>query len=446
MKRRFNPTTLYLLIAAVLLLIMNATLGFFLTRGSSKAMKSLIRGRMLDISNTAAAMIDGDVLAKVQAGDKDTPEYMKIMETLTYYQDNIDLEYIYCIRDMGEGEFIFTIDPTTEDPGEFGESIVYTDALYNASLGRASVDEVPYEDAWGRFYSAYSPVFDSNGDVAGIVAVDFDADWYDRQISDQMRTIFIITSISLIFGIVIVFTVITRARKRIKALYGELNNLSEGIEELANVLTDGAHLEGTELLYDDSEKDDNSYDEVNAIGNRIRSLQEYMKVQVYYVRSKAYKDGLTGLENRMAYLEYVNKLDEKIRNGEAGKFVVGMFDINGLKDINDTRGHESGDSTIRAASVILQSSFKGARIFRIGGDEFVVIFESEESDTRKLFNECELAISGEDNGDGENPILSGGYARFDVTTDHCFEDTFKRADGRMYENKKEFHRRFGSER
>ncbi len=60
-----------------------------------------------------------------------------------------------------------------------------TDALYQASLGKPSVDKVPYEDSWGRFYSAYSPVFDSNGKVAGIVAVDFSADWYDKQIRTQ---------------------------------------------------------------------------------------------------------------------------------------------------------------------------------------------------------------------------------------------------------------------
>ena len=46
--------------------------------------------------------------------------------------------------------------------------LVYTDALYEASKGYAAADNKQYEDAWGTFYSAYSPVFDSDGKVAGI--------------------------------------------------------------------------------------------------------------------------------------------------------------------------------------------------------------------------------------------------------------------------------------
>ena len=362
MKKKINRTSLYIAIAALVLLIVNATLGFFLTMESSKAMKALIQSRMLDISNTAAAMLDGDALRDIQAEDKDTAAYQGILKTLTYYQDNIDLKYIYCIRDMGNRKFIFTIDPTTEDPGEFGEPIVYTDALYEASLGRASVDDTPYEDKWGRFYSSYSPVFDSDGNVAGIVAVDFSADWYDRQISNQIMSVLIISILSLYFGTVIIFMIATSARKRVRSLYKELTDLSNGIEELSGELSEGATLEGTELLHTEANEES---DEVNLIGEKIRSLQKYMSVQIDYVRAKAYRDALTGLENRNAYLEYVNQLDERVQDDTDAGFVVAMFDVNGLKEINDHQGHERGDMTIRTAANILKRSFNIGKIFRI---------------------------------------------------------------------------------
>lgn len=63
------------------------------------------------------------------------PAYDNIMRILTYFRDNIELKYIYCIRDMGDGNFVFGLDPTVEDPGEFGSPITYTDALYAASKG-----------------------------------------------------------------------------------------------------------------------------------------------------------------------------------------------------------------------------------------------------------------------------------------------------------------------
>ena len=414
MQKKFNRTSVYIATAALVLFTVNITLGFFLTKESSLAMKALIQNRMLDISNTAAAMLDGDVLATVQAEDRETAEYQDILKTLTYYQDNIDLKYIYCIRDMGNGEFVFTIDPTLEDPGEFGEPIVYTDALYEASTGKASVDNTPYEDKWGRFYSSYSPVFDSEGNVAGIVAVDFSADWYDRQISNQIRTILIISILSLSFGTIIILMIASSARKRVRSLYRELNDLSNGIEELSNELSEGAKLEGTELLHTDAYEED---DEVTLIGEKIRSLQKYMRIQIDYVRAKAYKDSLTGLENRNAYLEFVNEIDDRISSDADVGFVIGMFDVNGLKEINDHSGHESGDRIICTAANILKRSFTKEKIFRIGGDEFVVIIDDPETDTDLLFENYEKLVAEYETKEGHNRIMSKGYAQFDRMLD-----------------------------
>jgi hypothetical protein len=125
-------------------------------------------------------MLDGDALMDLSPEDEGTGAYQEVYTTLTYFMENASLTYIYCVRDMGDGTFTFGLDPTVEDPGEFGSPIVYTDALYEASQGNAAADSIQYEDAWGTFYSAYSPVFDSKGKVAGIIAVDFSAEWYNR--------------------------------------------------------------------------------------------------------------------------------------------------------------------------------------------------------------------------------------------------------------------------
>ncbi len=439
MFKRANQTKEYMIITAAFLLILNLTLGIVLTKQSSNAMKDLIKGRMLDVSNTAASMIDGDVLKNLKAEDVDTAGYQKILDTLTYYQDNIDLKYIYCIRDMGNKTFIFTADPTVEDPAAFGDLVVYTDALYRASLGQASVDEEPYTDAWGRFYSAYSPVYDSQGGVAGIVAVDFSAEWYERQVSDQIRTIVIITFLSLSFGLVIILMIASRSRKRYRSLMDELNRLSGGIETLANELSDGTELDGAELLHSDIDPATSSTDEVTAIGDKIRTLQKYMSIQIDSVRSKAYKDGLTGLENRNAYTEYIDLLNGQIENRTAD-FSVAMFDINGLKTINDQKGHDSGDEEIIKAADLLKKAFPGERIYRIGGDEFVVITGYSGEKAEKAMNDCERLIS-ENPGEDQKSIMSFGFAEFNAESDRTYQDTFNRADMVMYEQKKHFCRK-----
>ena len=232
MKTKRGRISGLMILVIIFLLVVNVTLGFFMTRQASNALISLIQNRMLDISNTAADMLDGDALLRLNAEDQGSEEYQEVMEILTYFQDNIALKYIYCIKDKGNKEFVFSVDPTVEDPGEFGSPIVYTDALYSASLGKADVDDVPYKDAWGTFYSAYSPVFTSDGRVGGIVAVDFSAEWYEDQLKSLIGTVIIVAVLSMGIGIAIVVILTRRKRKQYGVLYGRLNALAGKVEEL----------------------------------------------------------------------------------------------------------------------------------------------------------------------------------------------------------------------
>ena len=200
-KHQASETTLLIALVLAILLAANAILGFMLTGQSQTSMKELLQTRMLDVANTAADMLDGDKLKTLKATDKGTPDYQKISDTLAFFRDNIDLAYIYCIQPKGEREFVFSVDPTLTDPGEFGSPIVYTEALYKASQGKAAVDNEPYDDAWGRFYSAFSPVFDSAGKVAGVVAADFNASWYENQINQSQRTILLVSAVALNFDL-----------------------------------------------------------------------------------------------------------------------------------------------------------------------------------------------------------------------------------------------------
>lgn len=439
-KNKIRRTSLYVVIICAFLLIANAVLGAVLSIQLSGSLKAQMRERMLDIANTAAAMLDGDDLGAISAEDKEAPEYKAVLKTLTYYQDNINLDYIYCIRDLGNKNFVFSIDPTVDDPGQFGEPIVYTDALYEASLGTPAVDLTPYEDKWGRFYSAYAPVFDSKGKVSGIVAVDFSAEWYDSKMKSFFRTIIMISAISLISGILIVLVIAYRFRKRFRIVYDELNSLTEGVETLANELTTESVFEGgTELLkeYTGEVKGTDGY--IYEMSDKIRALEKYMSRQITFVRAKAYRDGLTGLENRTAYMEHIHMLDEEIGNGTAD-FCVVMFDINGLKNINDDLGHEIGDQAIVKSAKLITSVFEGERVFRIGGDEFVVDLKCDQAKIDRLMNKFDGALLVQDRSDGLPELaISKGYAIYTPGRDKSHQDVFSRADNEMYSDKKRFY-------
>ena len=264
-KRKTGFAAKNAVIIAVLFFIANIILGIVLINESRNALKTLIHNRMLDISNTAADMINGDDLKLLTKEDKGTVKYQKINDTLAVFQENIDLKYIYCIKPLDDTHFVFSVDPTIEDPGEFGSPIVYTEALAKAAKGTPAVDNEPYSDAWGNFYSAYTPVFDSKGEVAGIVAVDFDADWFDAQIAKQSYSIAIncIVVVAISVALIIIYT--SKTRKQMSAIQEDLADVAADIDELNSEINPD---------FVPNQSDQSKVGNVSEIAQRIHGVRE----------------------------------------------------------------------------------------------------------------------------------------------------------------------------
>ena len=425
---RLKQTPKYLVLMIIFLLVVNITLGYLLVRQAKKSIITLMQTRMLDISNTAAAMIDGDVLKTVTPADQGTEGYETIMRTLTYFQDNIDLKYIYCIRDEGDGTFTFGLDPTVEDPGEFGSPIVYTEALGKAGKGTASADNEYYEDSWGKFYSAYSPVFDSDGKVAGIIAVDFSAEWYDNQLATLTKTTLIVAFLSLLLGAAIVITIVSRNEQKIGSIHSQLNELSTTLmQEMKNDPEDAEA--------DLKEPDQNAEPvSIESLGAHIQSMQTELKTQIAQVHGHAYQDGLTGVKSKQSYLEMEKALNDKMAKGVLPDFGIVVCDVNGLKRINDTLGHKAGDEYIRSACRMICDIFGHSPVYRIGGDEFVVILTGRDYENRKMLMH-ELHRRSAAHIESADAVVSGGLGDYVPDLDRNVHEVFERADSAMYEEK-----------
>ena len=425
---RSKFTSKYLILMIVFLLIVNMSLGYLLVRQTKASIISLMQTRMLDISNTAAAMIDGDVLESVTPEDEGTEGYESIMRALTYFQDSIDLKYIYCIRDMGDGTFTFGLDPTVEDPGEFGSPIVYTDALYEASQGTAAADDECYEDAWGTFYSAYSPVFDSEGRVAGIIAVDFSAEWYNQQLSTLTRTTIIVSVLSLLVGGGIVVALITKSEKRLGSIHGRLNEMATAL------MQEMGHAPAAEDSDPAARDPGEGVISIDALEKQIQSMQTELKTQIAQVHGQAYQDGLTGVKSKQAYLQMEKALDEQLEKGALPDFALVVSDVNGLKKINDTLGHKAGDEYIRKACKMICEIFSHSPVYRVGGDEFVAILTGRDYENRRALMRELHSLSSAHIATNE-AIVSGGLAEYLPDQDHCIREIFERADATMYKEK-----------
>lgn len=447
-KRRKSITTWKYVFAATLMMLVNILLGLFLSEKSGEAMKTLISARMLDITNTAADMIDGDILKNITPEDAGTPEYEEIMEVLTHFQDNIELKYIYCIQDKGNKNFVFGIDPTPVDPGEFGAPVVFTEALFSASRGKAAADMVSYSDEWGSFYSAYSPVFDSEGNVAGIIAVDFDKTWYDSYVNRFLWTTVLIVTVSLAVGVALVIMFTSNTRKRISRVNSQLGGLADNFTRL---MTEVRNMSGSGDDPSVFETEDNytAQDDIEAIQHRIIILQDELYSLLASVRHQAFTDSMTGVRNKSAYIEREREISLRIKKGSAA-FTVVIFDVNGLKKVNDSLGHAYGDMLLKDAADILIAVYGSDRVYRVGGDEFIAIINSlSEDEIQTSISRFDYHIAAENAKEkpyGQTFAVSRGYAIFRPGIDSDYQDVFRRADHMMYQDKAAYYRTHGDRR
>ena len=383
--------------------------------------------------------------------DVGSADYQRVMDQFAIFQKNIRLDYIYGAKKVGDKKYVFTVDPDPVDPAEFGEEVVFSPAMDKASEGVASVESFPTEDQWGKFYTAYSPIYNSDRKVVGIVGVDFDTQWYDDQMNSNRRIILAISLLSLFVGCIIVIAITDRIRRQFKDVNAELGDLSSDLEGLAREIGigDGESV-GEVFTLDPARHAGINYDdELSKLSAKILNIHKELKLYIDEARARAYIDGMTGVGNRTAYGDIAKEYDEQIKAGKAN-FALAIMDINGLKNINDNLGHEKGDIVIRDTAMLLKRSFGENDVYRLGGDEFIVIISGFTSDDmQEIFKEFDSSLdrfnTQEKNYEMEISV-SKGFAVYIPGEDSDYRTVFKRADDAMYVNKEAYYQKNGYQR
>lgn len=177
---------------------------------------------------------------------------------------------------------------------------------------------------------------------------------------------------------------------------------------------------------------------INRMATFIKTTTEELEEANRKLRELAVVDAMTGVGNKAAYLEKMRSLDDQIRRGRAS-FSVCVFDLNGLKEINDKYGHECGDMAICDAAEVLKTVFGKERLYRIGGDEFIAILDGmKQSDTDRCFGEVEdkILLHNQTERPYKVPLaIAKGAAVFQSGEDKGYRDVFRRADNDMYQKK-----------
>jgi diguanylate cyclase (GGDEF)-like protein len=163
------------------------------------------------------------------------------------------------------------------------------------------------------------------------------------------------------------------------------------------------------------------------------------KAENELLKKLAYTDILTGLSNRARMDEYMEELNASMPDANYPNYAIINIDLNRLKAINDTYGHETGDRYLMQFSNLLLSCFSNyGEVGRIGGDEFLVLLPNISKDTMELLiTTLTEKLKDENTKLLTNPIsFSYGVCFSDEFSDATAKKMYRLADYRMYEMKK----------
>lgn len=381
-------------------------------------------------------------------------EYMDLSKECTDLQllfDNIgrtyDIDCIYMLR-YNDEKFACLLESTNLEQSVVNHLEQETDNFYKAF----SFDGVYHFENLNNFHNEYTAVKSlhvSDSDPMVLLCVDVDLDYMN-----YLRRGFVYANVVMygVIGILLTVCIIRTIDLRIIKPISSLENNARMFEEVCrNQSNPNAFVfRRPNLKYDD---------EIMSLSDTIESMSMYMRDYVKRlvvakdkiediqgdleeITTIAYRDGLTGVRNKLSYNQYKDKLNWDIMNLGATdvKFSIVMFDVNYLKRINDAYGHEFGDIYLKNCCEMICDVFKHSLVFRVGGDEFVVILENMDyKDRSSLIYKLKYLMqkSGKSADPWKRISMAVGYSDYSKESRDNVESVCRRADRNMYENKAE---------
>ena len=300
------------------------------------------------------------------------------------------------------------------------------------------------ESEWGVDYTLARPIADSSGKHYGVLCVDVSK---DQLIETVTKTV--ITNIALVVGLGILFITLLLVWLRMNVT-GPLRALENSVASFAK--TTAGKRNPDELIFTPPEI--RSKNEVASLSNAVTKLSEDMRdyikgmvaaedeardlqEHVTEMNDIAYKDALTGVKNKAAYDEKTESLAWDIMT-KVAKFGIVMLDMNYLKVINDKYGHDKGNEYILGSCRLVCEVYAHSPVYRVGGDEFVVILEGRDYDNREaLLRQVKEAFSDALRANDMPPWrrYSAAVGMAVYEQGDSVESVFNRADKSMYEEK-----------
>ncbi|MFO0975747.1 MAG: EAL domain-containing protein [Planctomycetaceae bacterium] len=459
------------------------------------------------------------------------PAYLQLVDAQRrWLQANSLVSDIYTMRRKPDGRTLLIVDSETDydrsgridadreqrtAPGEEYSGFstpLQAEAFEDALRGSPAFIAAPYKDRWGQWVSALHPLFDKDGNVEGVLGVDFPAAVWGQQIFNARLSVIgilaVIESLLLTGASIVTLTRFHLSQQRAAAeklqqfkttldqtldsvfmfrptdyrfiyvnegarqllgyteqQYLEMTPLNivpdmtmDGLKKLVQPLVDGTHqlftfetlhrhVDGHDVPVELSLQFVSQQTDTPRFVGIVRDITERKKIEKELLKA-ARLDRLTGLPNRALFNDRLKLYIENARQKPGYRFALMFLDFDRFKIVNDSLGHEAGDTLLKEIASRLTGNLgtsdsistlaDGTTVSRLGGDEFVVIVDNIDGPetvcqvARRL-----LSALGEQYQLGEHQVRSTASIGIVCSNPGYVnaEDMIRDADTAMYEAK-----------
>lgn len=411
---RNNMSTAFTLIMA-LFVVFCFLLTFIVLRGLNLRQQKYMANAALDFSSIT---IDADVARDILATRIPAVSYTETQYKLSQYQrDNADPVTRISLISFSNSGGTYIYDTNGAYLGDKLEYDSYNDRLKVELInGR---NEMMVKKGGYNIY--YRPIRTVDDMLTGYVVVEL----RDTFVSQYLPLIAGIYAAVLLFGIILSRLIVRYIDRK---LFAPMSEMTETLKSFAEKTSETDVMEYSALL------NSTRRDEMGSLGKAIQSVFKNISNNTKSLSQALFDanhDGMTRTLNK----RYYHSMEDYFR--KCNSICVIYFDVNNLKLMNDTLGHESGDQVIKhAADYIMKFKSDNDYCFRMGGDEF--LFVMTECTYRKMDKVIEKIEADEPYllnraSDSIKCALSYGYAYAKGSYD--YEALLAEAEEKMYEKK-----------
>jgi diguanylate cyclase (GGDEF)-like protein len=445
-------------------LLVSGSIGTYFYGSAAESLMDGLKERLQATAALISQTIDADTLRPLlTTPDVSQPAYIDTLQKLRAFRRmNPDIAFLYVMRQ--EGEKIFFVVDSDETEKQALPGTEYPQQLPSLVKGftGVSVDTEILADEWGSFLSGYAPIKNSRGEF--LVGVDMRAD----KVYTKSRNLRISGICSLLASIVLAFLfakfLATRFTGPIRLAIDRCTAIAAGKldeqislrtnDELDQLLVAFNEMSATLSLAEQKKQEAftalrRSKDELeirvkqrtsdlNEVNNKLSHEIAQRIIAQHALQEAATIDPLTRLFNRRAMME---RFEHEIARSQRNQvpFTVLAIDLDHFKSINDTKGHDAGDSILVEIGVRMKSMLRNQdAIARWGGEEFVILLpETELCHGRLVAEKIRSRISDVpffSIGEEIEVTASFGVAEFGQESD--ISQVLKAADDAVYAAKK----------